>query len=283
MTQCMGQWQLELFFKRKQELQDKILPFLRQNNLTRLNITNKNRKDDLLQSVATIYDGLPEARLCVHYALKWNSKGSPEATLKAFQDFCQQLAQYKGASVLLVSGTRPGKSDSVQALQMLKNHSHPPTCNVPVAVAFNPYFPDQADFEREKHRLESKLQTGMVDSIYLQNGNDLQRLREGLSFIQQTKGSKSSVQVLGSVFLPSKKLLAQMKFRPWNGVFLSKDFLSSVEKAEEITVQILSVYAQHGVLPLLESNIQKVDELRHALDLFKQGSSHASSSGNSTS
>lgn len=62
-----------------------------------------------------------------------------------------------------------------------------------------------------------------------------------------------------------------MKFRPWNGVFLSKEFLSSVEKAEEITIQILSIYAQHGVIPLLESNIQKVDELRHAMDLFKQG------------
>ena len=63
-----------------------------------------------------------------------------------------------------------------------------------------------------------------------------------------------------------------MKFRPWNGVFLSKEFLSSVEKAEEITVEILKIYAHHGVIPVLESNIQKVDELRHALDLFKQGS-----------
>ncbi len=63
-----------------------------------------------------------------------------------------------------------------------------------------------------------------------------------------------------------------MKFRPWNGVFLSEDYLSSVEKAEEITLEILSIYANHGVVPLLESNIQKVDELRHALDLFKQAS-----------
>ena len=41
MTQCMGQWQLELFYKRKQDLTDKILPFLRENSLHRLNITNK--------------------------------------------------------------------------------------------------------------------------------------------------------------------------------------------------------------------------------------------------
>ena len=69
------------------------------------------------------------------------------------------------------------------------------------------------------------------------------------------------------------RLLAQMKFRPWNGVFLSKEFLGSVEKAEEITVSILSLYAEHGVIPLLESNIYKVEDLRRALDLFKQAKS----------
>ena len=39
----------------------------------------------------------------------------------------------------------------------------------------------------------------------------------------------------GSVFLPSRKLLAQMKFRPWNGVFLSDEYLGSVEAATAIT------------------------------------------------
>ena len=41
MAQCMSEWQLELFFKKKQDLTDKVLPFLRERNLRRLNITNK--------------------------------------------------------------------------------------------------------------------------------------------------------------------------------------------------------------------------------------------------
>lgn len=88
---------------------------------------------------------------------------------------------------------------------MLKDQKESQPCGVPIAVAFNPYFPDEADFAKEKHRLQRKLQTGMVDSIYLQNGNDLERLREGLAFIEQAKGNKGSLQILGSVFLPSKK------------------------------------------------------------------------------
>ncbi|KAK9863776.1 hypothetical protein WJX84_000402 [Apatococcus fuscideae] len=272
MAQCMSQWQLELFFKKKQDLTDKVLPFLRERNLRRLNITNKNKKDDLIESVATIYEGLPEAQLCVHYALKWNSKGSPAATLKAFQEFCIKLASYSDASVLLISGTRPGKNDSVQALQLLKEQQNcQESAAVPISVAFNPFFPAAADFAREKQRLKQKLQTGMVDAVYLQNGNDLQRLQEGLDYIKEVQGNRHNLKILGSVFLPSKKLLAQMNFRPWNGVFLSKEYLGSVDKAEEITLKILSIYAQHGVVPLLESNIQKVEDLRHALDLFDRG------------
>lgn len=54
----------------------------------------------------------------------------------------------------------------------------------------------------------------------MQMGADLQRLQAALNFFQQTvqqltqeqPGFKAP-QLLGSVFLPSKRLLAQMKFR----------------------------------------------------------------------
>lgn len=54
----------------------------------------------------------------------------------------------------------------------------------------------------------------------VQMGTDLQRLQAALDFFQQTvqqltqeqPGFKAP-QLLGSVFLPSKRLLAQMKFR----------------------------------------------------------------------
>lgn len=43
--------------------------------------------------------------------------------------------------------------------------------------------------------------------------------------------------------------------RPWNGVFLSDEYLSSVEAAEAITTKILSVYSDAGVVPLVESAV----------------------------
>ena len=40
-----------------------------------------------------------------------------------------------------------------------------------------------------------------------------------------------------------------MRFRPWNGVFLSERYLSSVKAAQEITQEILRTYKKHGVIP----------------------------------
>jgi hypothetical protein len=62
--------------------------------------------------------------------------------------------------------------------------------------------------------------------------------------------------VLGSVFLPSAGLLARMRFRPWSGVFLSPEYLSGVDAAEAATRQLLGVYAEHGVVPIVEAELR---------------------------
>ena len=45
----------------------------------------------------------------------------------------------------------------------------------------------------------------------------------------------------GSVFLPSPALLGRMRARPWTGVFLGEEYLSSVAAAEAITRQVRCV------------------------------------------
>eukprot|EP00955_Chlamydomonas_euryale_P068434 360121-Chlamydomonas_euryale.AAC.12 len=109
-----------------------------------------------------------------------------------------------------------------------------------------------------------------------QVGTAMDALEDGLQFlsklITQAEGmgdSDTHVKVLGSVFVPSKRLLAQMRFRPWNGVFLSEEYLSGVEAADAITRQLLRTYAQYGVVPLVESSIKTDDELCYVYDLIE--------------
>ena len=60
-----------------------------------------------------------------------------------------------------------------------------------------------------------------------------------------------------------------MKYRPWNGVFLSDKYLSSVEAAEGITASVLRLYHRYGVRPLVESNVSSAAELRRLHTLLE--------------
>jgi alpha-D-ribose 1-methylphosphonate 5-triphosphate synthase subunit PhnH len=51
-------------------------------------------------------------------------------------------------------------------------------------------------------------------------------------------------------------------------VFLSEQYLSSVESAEAVTRQLLQAYAAAGVVPLLESAVKSEAELQAATRLL---------------
>ena len=60
-----------------------------------------------------------------------------------------------------------------------------------------------------------------------------------------------------------------MRYRPWNGVFLSEEYLSGLDAAEGITKSVLKIYSRYGVVPLVESNISSAVELRRCHELLQ--------------
>lgn len=117
-------------------------------------------------------------------------------------------------------------NSTVSCLEMLRK-SDSCTTKIDIAVAFNPYFPDPKNRKVEIDRLHAKLNTGMVDIVYLQFGSDINHLKEGLIALKDAistynkkknivKGrEEKEIKVIGSIMIPSKVLLARMKFRPW--------------------------------------------------------------------
>ena len=52
---CSGaQWRLELFFKSGKELQDRVIPFLKENGIKHVNLTNKVRVRGSAYSIAMV-------------------------------------------------------------------------------------------------------------------------------------------------------------------------------------------------------------------------------------
>jgi len=225
---------------------------------TGINLPNKARMDAPLASLQALASGVltPSqlSEVCPHYSIKFNSERAAEASLARFESFCESSAALGIRRLLLVSGSGSRTFDTIACLRAMRL----PAAHCPgIGVAFNPFFPERTDRERERARLRLKLGTGRVSSVWLQLGSDVALLEEGLSFLRTLALERQlSIELFGSVFLPSKRLLAQMRFRPWNGVFLSEEYLESVAAAEAITARVLRLYRAHGVEVLVETAVR---------------------------
>ena len=242
---------VELFFKTPSELKDRVR-FLQSHGVQAFNLVNKNTKEPIVHWVDAIRQEFPEANVCAHYSLKYNKaprQRDPSAHAARWINFVN-VCQANEILVINGSGDKNLEWNTVTALQSLKEESE--SIRATIAVAYNPYFPEQEQQRLENERLQQKLATGVVDKIYLQFGTDTKKLAQALRWIEETNKEKP-LQVAGSMFLPTAKLIAQQKFRPWNGVFLSPKFLSGPESAQDVVHEMMRIYNQHSVEVLWEA------------------------------
>ena len=255
---------IELFFKDPNDLKERVR-FLHSHGFSAFNLVNKNQKDTVEEWVRCIHDVVPTAHVCAHYSLKYNKaprKGVDEhqARLQAF------FAATQSNEVLMISGSGKDSTwNTIRALESVRGYAGE------VSVAYNPYFPDPKDQKMEDQRLEKKLESGIVSKVYLQFGTNLQRLRSALEVLKDHR-----VAVAGSLFLPTRKLIAQQKFRPWNGVFLSPEFLSGPDDAESVIIEMMKLYQKRSVEMLWEApGIRSDKDLKVVFDLIgKVGTPH---------
>jgi hypothetical protein len=243
---------IELYFKTKQELKERVSWLQKQHGITAFNLVN-HRDDDRLHEWVDIIREQCQAKvdISVHYSLKFQKvkRKTPVEHYNKLQSF---LESHRATEVLLVSGSI--KSDvwnSAIALQKLTQDStieHKQR----VAVAYNPFLPDTKERDLERQTLETKLQTGRVSKVYLQFGVDLELLQEALDYLSLSPASQG-IPIAASMFLPTAKLIAQQRFRPWKGVFLSDKFLSGPDKARQVIVDLLRLYKKYDVEVLFEA------------------------------
>ena len=106
----------------------------------------------------------------------------------------------------------------------------------------------------------SKLNSNFVNSIWLQFGSETNQLVREINFINKILGNSqkffdNEIKIYGSLFIPSKQFLARFKFRPWRGVYLSNNYLNSLEESGEITKKIIDFYLKNSIIPLVETEL----------------------------
>ena len=260
----------EISFKSFDELR-RILSFYQRNNLNKINIPCKNnlKKDFLLKSIKIAKEEFPDVDIVPHFSIVHEFRRNRQNTQDSFIKFLQ-IVKYLGCKqILLVSGSQKRSTlDSVSALSSLKDNPVSHTKDLSIGVAFNPYLPTFL-FEEEIIRLEKKLESGLVGSVWIQFGTDHNLLQSRIKILKnivnntiKNKFKNSNFKFFGSILIPSKQFLARFKYRPWKGVYCSTEFLESLDFANSVVKDILLIYKQNMIYPIIETMILSDDHFK---------------------
>ena len=261
---------VEISFKDLNQLKNKI-DFLINKDIYKINIPCKGliKKDFLLEAVKYIGTNYKEVEVIYHYSLFHQFSKNQNNSFNDLLKFINLSREYDNKEILLVSGSRKRKNFEVSnILNKLKDEG------IKFGVAYNPYFIKDIDISFERNNLFKKVNSGLVNSIWLQFGSNLQALKKEIKFIRknitdQSKTINSEIKIYGSILVPSKQFLARFKFRPWRGVYLTQDFLNSLEYSSSITKEIYKTYCNNNIVPLVETECCSINQFYEVKNLFQ--------------
>ena len=268
---------LEISFKSYSELLS-ILSFYEKNSIYKINIPCKKnlRKDFLLNSIKIARDKFPRLDIIPHFSILHEFRRNRLNTHRYLIEFMQQIKILGCSQILLISGSQKRSTlDSVIALSSLKGSSIFSNSDFSVGIAFNPYLPLDM-FNEEIFRLEKKIKSGIVSSIWIQFGTDIKLLEKRIEILKsvilntmETNSEILDIKLFGSILIPSKQFLTRFKYRPWKGVYCSSQFLESVDFANSLIIKLLETYMMNKIFPLIETNISTEDQLNSLTKLLE--------------
>tara|TARA_B100000965_G_scaffold177902_1_gene148446 strand:+ start:975 stop:1820 length:846 start_codon:yes stop_codon:yes gene_type:complete len=268
---------IEISFKSFEELR-LLLSFYQKININKINIPCKNnlKKDFLLDSIKISKEEFPSLDLIPHFSILHEFKRNRFNTLNSFINFLEFVKSLGVKEVLLISGSQKRSTlNSVSTLSYLRDNTTFSNSDFSIGVAFNPYLTGFL-FEEEIIKLEKKIQSGIVKSIWLQFGTDLivlenriQTLKNIITSSNKSYLVKDNIMLFGSILIPSRQFLARFKYRPWKGVYCSHEFLESLEYANSFIKKLLEIYKKNNICPIVETDVSTIGKLNSLENILK--------------
>jgi hypothetical protein len=201
-----------------------------------ISITNKKPKTPSIEIITKIQNLNPKLHIIPYYSLKYHQKKTLLDTTREFVNYLKTLYKMEIKETLLVSGVPKPKYDSLLILKNLKDLGI--SDQIPkIAISYNPFL-SSMDLELENTRIQEKIQTGLISSIYFQIGVDLEIIREAVYKLRELD---TNVKIYLSLINPSISRLSQLRYRPWKGVYLPEQYLSSTKNANIINQSIYNL------------------------------------------
>ena len=249
----------ELSFKNISEL-DKKLNFCKLNNIKNINIPCKGliKKELFTSTINYISKNFHEFNVTYHYSLYHQYSKNRKKSYKDFLDFVKNSQNNRNYEILLVSGSNKKENfDSIDVLAFLKKEKN---LRVKLGIAYNPYLKKYYNISSERERIEKKISTGLINSIWLQYGTDIKVLHNEVNYLKDV-AKDEKLNLFGSLFIPSKQFIARFKFRPWKEVYISEKCLYEYENFFDFTCDLVSFYKKNNITPVIESDFSTSKKL----------------------
>ena len=265
----ISDYRLELTFKNIAQLESK-LNFCLSNNFNNINIPCKGslKKDFFQEAFDYINKKYKKLDVFYHYSLYHQYSKNRRISYQKFLDFIDNLNcnQNNNNNILLVSGSNKKKDfDVISVLSDLKNEK---ILHNNFGIAYNPYLEKYYDNHKERDRYKEKHSSGLVNSIWLQFGTDINVLEKEINFIKKVT-TERKIKIFGSLLIPSKQFITRFKFRPWKGVYISPEYLNSLEKFCFFTKDLISFYKENNVCPVIETEFSSIDKVKELYNILE--------------
>ena len=263
----------ELSFKNIIQLEQK-LKFCVSNKINKINIPCKGiiKKDFLNETVEFIGKNYKEIDVIYHYSLYHQYVKNRKDSYLELLNFIKNCNSYQKNDILLVSGSNKKKNFDV--INVMSDLEKEKKININIGIAYNPYL-KYFNIFNERDRFEKKISSGLTKSIWLQFGTDIKLLKSEISYLKKSifnnlsQTKYQNVKFFGSILIPSRQFLARFKFRPWNGVYISDQYLSSLDSFSYFSKDLINFYFDNNITPVIETECSSLEQLQDIYSLLK--------------
>ncbi len=264
----------ELSFKDIFQLESK-LKFCISNNINKINIPCKGciKKTFLNKTIEYIGENYSELDVIYHYSLYHQYTNNVEASYVEFLKFMDRLSRYNNEDILIVSGSN--KKKNFEILDVLNNLTNEKFLTFKIGTAYNPYLKKHYKILGERLRFEQKNSSGLINSIWIQFGTDINLLESEFNFLKKStfnnhNNHNDNIKFFGSLLIPSKQFIARFKFRPWKGVYIAEKYLYSLDEFYRFTIDLIEFYLDNNICPVIETDFYSKEKLDDIYTLLKK-------------
>ena len=257
----------ELSFKNISQLENK-LNFCKFNKIKNINVPCKGliKSDFLNSTIKYISKNYQEFNVTYHYSLYHQYSQNKEKSYQYLLDFLKNLHSNRNYNILLVSGSNKKKNfDAIYVLNKIKEEKN---LKVKFGIAYNPYLKKYYKDTSERERLDRKLASGLINSIWFQYGTDLEALKKEVTYLKGV-AEYEKLNLFGSLLIPSKQFIARFKFRPWKGVYISEKCLCSLDEFYNFTNDLVCFYLNNNITPVIETDFSSPEKLASVYSFFR--------------